>query len=95
MEVFEPLMDFYKAICEDGRISPAHISLYMALLQRWNLSGGPNPLIVSREEVMKAAKIRARHTYNKSMRELHCYGYIKYQPSSHPFAGSTVYIIPL
>lgn len=92
MEVFQPMVDFYKAAGEDGRISPTHISLYMALLYRWHLCGGQNPMVISRNGVMKAAKICARGTYNKGMRELHCYGYIKYQPSSHPCGGSIVWI---
>lgn len=32
MEVFQPLVDFYDAICDDVRIPTTHISLYMALL---------------------------------------------------------------
>jgi hypothetical protein len=94
MEVFQPLVDFYEVVTEDGRISPSHISLYMALLYRWNLAGGENPIVISRDGVMKSAKISARHTYNKCMRELHCYGYIKYRPSSHPLEGSMVSINP-
>lgn len=92
MEVFQLMVNFYKVAGADGRIGPTHISLYMALLYRWHLSGGQNPILISRDGVMKAAKIYARGTYNKGMRELHCYGYIRYQPSSHPFLGSTVWI---
>lgn len=95
MEVFQPLADFYEAIGEDGRMGPSHISLYMALLHRWNLAGGENPVVIYRDGIMKAAKISARGTYNKCMRELHCYGYIKYRPSCHPAQGSAVFLQPL
>ena len=37
MELFEPLAEFYETIADDGRISATHISLYIALLQQWNL----------------------------------------------------------
>jgi hypothetical protein len=44
MQLFPPLTGFYEAIEDDVRISTTHISLYMALLQQWNLAGGKKPL---------------------------------------------------
>jgi hypothetical protein len=67
MELFPALTRFYDAIEDDVRISPTHISLYMALLQEWNINGGTNPVTIVRGGIMKAAKINARHTYNKCM----------------------------
>lgn len=93
MEIFQPLSDFYKAIEDDVKINSTHISLYFALLQKWNLNQSQNPVLIVRDELMKTAKINARHTYNKCMNELDEYGYINYNPSSNPFAGSTVYLI--
>ncbi len=90
MELFPPLSFFYKAIAEDARIGATHISLYMALLQQWNLNGGQNPVKVSRKSLMKSAKINARHTYNKRMNNLHDYGYIAYQPSANGSVCSSV-----
>lgn len=95
MEVFQPLADFYDTIEGDARISATHICLYVALLQKSNASGGTNPLVVVRNELMKKAKISARHTYNKHMNELREFGYIKYLPSSNPYQGSIVYLNPL
>jgi hypothetical protein len=91
MEPFEPLTEFYETIADDGRISATHVSLYIALLQQWNLNGGKNPVTINRESIMKAAKI-ARRTYNRRINELQEYGYIKYIPSSNPIAGSIVYL---
>ena len=54
MEPFEPLTEFYETIADDGRISATHISLYIALLQQWNLNGGKNPVTINRESIMKA-----------------------------------------
>lgn len=90
MELFPPLSFFYKAIGEDARIGATHISLYMALLQQWNLNGGQNPVRVSRKEIMKSAKINARHTYNKCMNNLQDYGYIVYEPSANSSVCSSV-----
>jgi len=92
MQMFEPLTVFYEAIADDARIGTTHISLYMALLQQWNLNGGMNPIIIARVTIMKAAKINARYTYNKCMNNLQEFGYITYLPSSNPFSTSTVYL---
>jgi hypothetical protein len=92
MELFSPLTGFYEAIEDDVRISTTHISLYMALLQQWNMNGGINPVTIVRSSIMKAAKINARYTYNKCMNNLQEFGYIIYLPSSNPFSSSIVYL---
>ena len=92
MELFPPMTGFYEAIEDDVRISTTHISLYMALLQQWNLNGGTNPVCIARASIMKAAKINARYTYNKCINNLQEFGYITYLPSSNPFTSSTVYL---
>jgi len=92
MELFRPLAGFFEAIEDDVRITTTHISLYMALLQQWNINGGTNPIIISRVTLMKTAKISARYTYNKCMNNLQEFGYITYLPSSNPFISSMVYL---
>lgn len=92
MDIFQPLSDFYKTITDDARIHSKHISLYFALLYKWN-ADHQNPVLVFRDELMRTAKINARHTYNKCMNELDEYGYITYCPSSNQFEGSKVYLI--
>ncbi len=92
MELFPPLTGFYEAIEDDVRISTTHISLYMALLQQWNMNGGINPVTIDRSNTMKAAKINARYTYNKCMNNLQEFGYITYVPSSSQFTCSIVYL---
>jgi hypothetical protein len=95
MEPFHPLSDFYKAIKDDVRISTTHISIYFALLHKWSLNNGKNPVMIFRNEIMKAAKINARQTYNKCMNQLQEFGYITYLPSSNPIICSVVYLIRL
>ncbi len=92
MEPFAALTGFYKAIADDPRISTTHISLYISLLQQWNMNGGINPIIIERENIMKASKISARHTYNKCINSLQEYGYITYEPSYNHFVCSRVYL---
>lgn len=86
MEIFSPLTIFYDVIANDARIGATHISVYMALLQQWNLSGDKPEFEIKRSEIMKMAKINARHTYNRCMNDLHEFGYINYEP----FANNSV-----
>ncbi len=92
MELFPPMTVFYEAIEDDVRIGTTHISIYMALLQQWNLNGGINPIIITRAPIMKTSKINARYTYNKCMNNLQEFGYITYFPSSNPYTLSIVYL---
>ncbi len=92
MELFPPLSGFYQAIADDARIGSTHISIYMALLQQWNINGGNNPVTIERTIIMKAAKINARQTYNKCINELQEYGYIIYEPCSNQFEASIIYL---
>ena len=92
MEQLDLFNNFCKAIEDDPRISSTHISLYLALLQRWHYAGEVNPFIIKRNLIMKLAKISARCTYNKYINDLQDFGYIIYQPSFNPAIGSTVHL---
>ena len=92
MDIFPPLTGFYDAIAADTRIGASHISIYMALLQQWNITGGCNPVKIERAIIMRAAKINARQTYNKCINELHEYGYIIYEPCSNQFEASVIHL---
>ena len=52
MDIFPPLTGFYAAIAADTRIGASHISIYMALLQQWNITGGSNPVKIERALIM-------------------------------------------
>jgi len=93
MELFPPLSKFYNAIEKDARINTTHISLYMALLQQWNSSGGKKAMKVKRADLMKLAKINARYTYNKCINDLKEFGYINYRPSCNQFNLSDVSLL--
>lgn len=77
-------------MADDARISPSHISLYLALLLKWETRAVEIPLKIKRDEIMQLAKIASRQTYNKRMKELHQYEYIVYSPCADPNAGSCV-----
>ncbi len=84
------LTGFYELIAQDNRLTTAHVSLYMALFQFWNLNRFQNPISISRNEMMEISKIGSTNTYTKCLKELHTYGYIQYLPSFNPLKGSTV-----
>jgi hypothetical protein len=92
MELSASFSDFYTAIQQDARIGATHISLYMALLHEFQTVGYKNPIQITRDQVMKLAKINARHTYNHCMNNLHEFGYIQYHPSTNGTVCSKVYL---
>ncbi|HAD97729.1 MAG TPA: transcriptional regulator [Cryomorphaceae bacterium] len=80
----------YTRMAEDQRLSPHHISLYLALFQMWNLNHFRSPVSVSRSELKLLSKIGSNNTYSKCLRNLDEFGYIRYSPSTNPMLGSTV-----
>ena len=82
-------VEFFRAIAEDPRITPLHISLYMALLYLKELRP-IGELRVYSCEVMRLAKISSPNTYRKGMRDLDAFGYMIFEPSFDPAQGSKV-----
>ncbi len=91
MDQLNPLSDFFNAIAGDPRISITHIGIYAALLQYWKQNNFENPIQVFSHEIMRIAKISTSTTYHKIIKDLHSYGYIKYEPSYKRNQGSKVY----
>ena len=85
------LCGFYEAALTDPRIGATHISLYMALFQRWWLSDFREPVNFTSREIMLLAKISSRATYHRCLRDLVEGGYIRYVPSCHPLFKSLVF----
>jgi hypothetical protein len=83
--------DFIENVKEDLRITTAHISLYVSLVNQWFANGEKTPLSIFSKEIMPICKISGAATYHRSIRQLHEYGYIRYIPSYNHFLGSLVY----
>lgn len=92
MEKVKELSGFYQAIMDDCRIGATHISLYMALFQRWNLNHFEGPVFFSSREIMPMAKIDSRATYHKCLHDLVEYGYVRYIPSYNQLLKCQVYL---
>ena len=87
------LSDFFKAIENDPRIGVSHISLYCAILQFSEVPDDGLPVPIVSYELMKVAKISGLGTYHRCIRDLHSYGYIRYQPSYNHRKKSKVYLL--
>jgi len=82
---------FLKNAEEDSRIGPTHISLFVSLFYRFLNMGEKNPISFKSSDIMRAAKICSRATYNKCMKGLHDFGYLEYLPCHSPSGESTVF----
>jgi hypothetical protein len=89
------LVDFLNVAADDPRISPVHISLYVAILHQYKLQEYKLPISIYSKDLMRLAKISAANTYHKCIQELHRYGFIQYLPSYNPMLGSLVYPIKI
>lgn len=92
MDVAAVISEFMETVKEDPRISPVHISLYMAIVARWAAEGGGSAVCFTARGLMPAAKIGGRSLFCKTIRELHAYGYVRYEPSFKPDDPSKVFI---
>lgn len=92
MAAIDQIINFYVSIKDDRRITTSHISIYMALFSYWNMNNGQNPVSISRNKIMKTAKINGLGTYHRCMKDLKEFGYIEYCPSYHPLLGSQVWL---
>lgn len=86
------LNNSFRRFTEDENATPFHISLYMALFQKWNSAKFRNPISIARDDVMHLSKIGSANTYSKCLKELHAWGYIKYVPSHSYHVGSKIYM---
>ena len=71
----------------DDRLSPTHISLYMALFQEWNSSRFADAFYVNRRDLMLVSKLGSNSSYHRCVTDLHSWGYLTYFPSNSPYKG--------
>ncbi len=90
MNYIRHLRGFYERMEGDERMTPHHISLYMALFQIWNIQRFREKFDISRQDLMSMSHIGSPHTYAKCMQQLTDWGYIEYSSSSNRFSVSKV-----
>lgn len=84
------LESIHSTFVEDSRITPFHVSLYMALFHQWNSAMFPEQLSIARSEIMRFSKLGSVNTYTKCLKELHAFNYLNYVPSKNPYVGSLI-----
>lgn len=82
-------------IKKDPRLNPTHISLYLSLFRLWNILRFPESFYINREDVMQVAKIGAKGTYHRCIKDLDNWNYISYMPSHNPYKGSRIRLFEL
>jgi len=92
MTYSESLSDFFDAIEHDGRISITHIGVYAALLHFWKLTDYEIPFLAFSYDIMKIAKVSSDKTYRRCAKDLHQFGYIKYEPSYKKNRASKIWV---
>ena len=90
MNYIRHLSGFFSRLDTDERLTPFHVSLYMALFQCWNLNHFRSPLSIARAEIMRLSRIGSVNTYTRCLKELHAWKYLEYLPSRNPHRGSQV-----
>jgi hypothetical protein len=86
----QQLLHFINRMVSDQRLRPRHMAMLAALCDAWIASNFQGSYHVSRSRLMSAAKISAKPTYHKVIKELQALGYFEYRPSYHPKEGSTI-----
>ncbi|WP_298739170.1 hypothetical protein [uncultured Chitinophaga sp.] len=93
MNYIHHLNTFLWILQRERRLTPSHISLYLALFHHWNCNRFQHPFPLFRDRLMQISGIGSKNTYLKCLKELHRYGYIRYYPSLHRHHRSMVSLI--
>src|SRR3546814_18334231 len=90
METANVISHFSGTVAKDPRIGTTHIGLYSVLLVFSFSDDGKHPVTVSRESLMRAAKIGSPNTWFKILNDLCETGCVIYRPSFSPKGGSRI-----
>lgn len=93
MDNLELLKDYIRRITSDKRLKPVHVSLLIALCERWIISDFNICYTISRKILMDRSRIKSKATYHKVLTDLQRFGLVKYIPSYHPRHGSTIKLL--
>lgn len=92
MRQIDPLTNFMSGIAGDVRIGSTHIALFVAVYDLWLKKEKTESLDIQPKQLMKRAKILARSTYVRTIRDLGKWGYLVYEPSYNNKSTSRVRI---
>jgi hypothetical protein len=86
------LLGFFERVNADQRLTPFHISLYLALLHQWQQSSFENHIILNKKTMQNQSRIGSAHTLYRCLYDLSAWGYIAYDVSKSPSRGSSITI---
>ena len=86
------LLGFFERFDADLRLTPFHISLYLALLHQWQRSSFADHLILNKKAMQQHSRIGSPHTLYRCLKELSMWGYIAYSANKNPVLGSSITI---
>lgn len=89
------LMGFFERIDADLRLTPFHISLYLALLHQWQRSSFVEYIILNKKAMQQHSRIGSSHTLYRCLKDLSTWGYIAYSANKNPVLGSSITILSL
>jgi len=75
------LTAFFERVNTDMRLTPFHISLYLALLHQWRASRFDESFPLMREAVLPYSRIGSNHTFYRCLKDLNDWGYLAYSQS--------------
>ena len=87
------MLDYYERISKDERLDMEHLNLYISIYYWWAQNKFQNPVAITSKIILTMSRLKTITVYNKCIRDLHDYGYIKYIPSFHPELGNMVYVV--
>ena len=93
LKVASALNSFFEIASKDYIITMSHICVYTSLLHLWSLNQFRHPFRITRKKIMHLAKIHAKTTYHKCIKELQDSGYILYSPSFRPHGETQVFML--
>lgn len=84
------MLDYFKVIENDGRLSVWHVALLTAVLIMALQQDRLCRIKVSRSRIMAKSHVNTLPTFHKYFKELQELGYICYRPSYHPGVRSEI-----
>jgi hypothetical protein len=90
MQSADVIYEFLDQACEDHRVGPMHISLYLAIWYACRRQDFNMPVTIYGKELRRLSKIGGSGTYHRYLKDLWEFGFIFYESSCNPAAGSRI-----
>jgi len=93
MSEIPEIVSFIEQVRVDPRIGPMHVSVYTAIYCCWWQQGRNATAEFRGRELMSMAKIGGPAAFYRTIKQLHAYGYIRYEPSTVSMVKSRAWLV--